>query len=290
MLTDVHLSIREAISSDRQQLANLIHFEMHVHRHLDWKPPLDWVGSSPYLVAFQDGQLVAALACPPDPPHTAWIRLFGVHSSLRVTEVWNALWPAARQRLSRMGGMRRAAAIPLHAWFQELLKGSHFTLASQIVLLDWSSNRGNPLPVRLAPEFTLRPMRLDDLQAVETVDVAAFQGLWQNSETSLELAFRQSAFAAVIEQDGVIVAYQISTATPLGGHLARLAVLPQFQWHRLGSCLVADLLHHFYRSGAQKVTVNTQSDNLASLALYQKIGFRKTGEEYPVFEHPIEGG
>jgi ribosomal protein S18 acetylase RimI-like enzyme len=32
------------------------------------------------------------------------------------------------------------------------------------------------------------------------------------------------------------------------------------------------------------LTVNTQSDNSASLALYRKIGFRETGERYPVYQ------
>lgn len=289
MLTNVRLSIREASPADKQQLANLIHFEVYVHRHLDWKPPLDWVGSSPYLVAYQNEQLAASLACPPDLAHTAWIRLFAVRSSLPLHEAWNALWPAARERLSQRPEMRRVAAIPLHTWFQEVLKRSRFEQAYRIVLLTWDRSRGEPPAPQLSPDFILRSMSLDDLDAVEAVDVAAFRGLWQNSKESLELAFRQSAVATVVEQDGTIAAYQISTTTPLGGHLARLAVLPQFQGRGLGAGLVGDLLRQFYRRGAQSVTVNTQHDNLASLALYQKTGFRKTGEEYPVYEYPLQG-
>jgi ribosomal protein S18 acetylase RimI-like enzyme len=73
----------------------------------------------------------------------------------------------------------------------------------------------------------------------------------------------------------------------MGGHLARLAVLPDFQGMGIGSALVQDLLWYFRRRGAQRVTVNTQKDNLASLAVYRKAGFFLTGEEYPVFQYNI---
>jgi ribosomal protein S18 acetylase RimI-like enzyme len=45
------------------------------------------------------------------------------------------------------------------------------------------------------------------------------------------------------------------------------------------------MLSQFDRRGAQAVTVNTQQDNIASLSLYQKAGFRRTGEEYPVYQY-----
>ena len=51
------LSTRPATQDDRRQLDNLIHFEPHVHRHLDWRRPLDWIGHSPFWVAEKDGRI-----------------------------------------------------------------------------------------------------------------------------------------------------------------------------------------------------------------------------------------
>ena len=67
MITKLKSSIRQANSSDRKQLANLIHFGTLVHRHLDWRPPLEWIGHDPFIVIEEDHRLIAALACPPDP-------------------------------------------------------------------------------------------------------------------------------------------------------------------------------------------------------------------------------
>jgi len=88
----------------------------------------------------------------------------------------------------------------------------------------------------------------------------------------------------VAEDDGQLLGYQISTATTMGGHLARLAVHPAAQGGGIGYALVHDMLSQFTRRGARQVTVNTQQDNLVSLALYQKAGFKRTGEEYPVYQ------
>jgi ribosomal protein S18 acetylase RimI-like enzyme len=73
----------------------------------------------------------------------------------------------------------------------------------------------------------------------------------------------------------------------MGGHLARLAVSPDFQGLGVGYNLLFDLLKQFQRRGARCVTVNTQHDNYASLALYQKVGFTPTGETYPIYQLPL---
>jgi ribosomal-protein-alanine N-acetyltransferase len=90
--------------------------------------------------------------------------------------------------------------------------------------------------------------------------------------------------ATVAEADGQILGYQLSTRNPLGAHLARLAVRPEMQGRGLGRALIADLIQQAERHGMYHLTVNTQSDNLSSLALYKKIGFSETGERYPVYQ------
>jgi [ribosomal protein S18]-alanine N-acetyltransferase len=280
MVSDIPITIRPAADKDRKQLASLIHFETFVHRHLDWRAPLDWVGFSPCLVAEQSGSLVATLISPPDPPDIAWIRLFAVSSDFDKREAWERLWPEAKARISGERGIT-IAAIPLQYWFQELLETSGFMHANNVIMLLWE--RGCAIPDSEQALVVPRPMNYDDLQAVVKVDTTAFGALWRNSLDSLELAFQQAAVATVAEQEGKVVGYQISTASPMGGHLARLAVAPAYQGKGIGYALVRDTLYQFNRRGAMRVTVNTQQDNLASLALYKKAGFHETKEKYPVF-------
>ncbi len=131
-------------------------------------------------------------------------------------------------------------------------------------------------------------MNFDDLPCVVEVDAAAFEPLWQNSLAALGKAFSQATYASVAEKEAGIVGYQLSTGNSFGVHLARLAVRPEVQGRGVASALISDLMAHVCLDGTlSRITVNTQSDNSTSLALYEKIGFWRTGEQYPVYTYRV---
>jgi ribosomal protein S18 acetylase RimI-like enzyme len=281
MTTTVDIGVRPAYLADQRQLAGLMHSSPHVHRHLDWRHPLDWIGSPPFYVLESQGQLAAALACPPDPPSIAWVRLFIASGKAPLEEAWQRLWEAARLDLSHKGSFL-VAAIVLQEWFNALLLASGFSSRQSIVMLE---RQGEPLLETAGPAgVSIRPMRPNDLPAVAEVDAAAFDPLWQNSLPTFEQAYLQAALTAVAEMEGRVIGYQISTRNPLGAHLARLAVRPEAQGGGIGYALIADLVRQAAGYGITHLTVNTQSDNAASLRLYKRTGFRETGERYPVYQ------
>jgi ribosomal protein S18 acetylase RimI-like enzyme len=276
------LSFRSATEEDRSRLANLLHFETHVHRHLDWRRPLDWLGSSPFLISETAGRLSATLACPQDPPGVAWVRLFAVVTRVDINEAWELLWPAAEEQLRALGAVE-SAAIPLHDWFRKLLSGSGFHHTHNVVVLDWRAAPVEPLD----SSVRIRPMNWEDLVAVQAVDQAAFAPLWQNSVAALEQAYRQAGFATVIEDEGQIVAYQLSTLSTQGLHLARLATHPSMQGKGLALRLVRDLQANVLQRHEGRLTVNTQDNNKPSLGLYKKLGFQLTNECFPVYQRAL---
>ncbi len=272
--------IRPAASSDQQKIADLIFFESHVHRHLDWRTPLDWLGSSPYWVFEEGQQITGALACPPDPDSIAWIRLFAYASHLSGDMAWAPLWEAARRQLGERGGAT-VAAIATQRWFDQILADDHFDLTEHIVLLEWVA--GQDEQGHSMPKVEIREMTRHDLPRVVDVDAAAFEPLWRNSLAALSKAYDQSSYSSVAVDPTGIIGYQISSGGSFGAHLARLAVLPRAQGQGVGAALVRELIAHMQRGGGSKVTVNTQAENAASLALYSRLGFRRTGEKYPVY-------
>ena len=282
-MVNIQLVARTANPSDRTQIANLMYFEPHVHRHLDWRAPLDWLGASEYWVLEQSGIITAALACPPDPEGVAWLRLFAHSSLVPLVEAWTILWETARTALQ--GRDLVVAAITVSDWFESLLVDNGFTGQQQIVVLEQNSFR---FQQHLIPsDIQIRPMSEADLPAVVLVDDAGFERLWKNSLNTLRFGFLQAGFATVAQINDEVVGYQISTRNSFGAHLARLAVAPQQQRHGIGYYLVQDLLNKTRLAGLQRLTVNTQSDNRASLALYKKIGFVLTGERYTVFTYRL---
>jgi len=281
MISDADLQLRPAVLTDQRGIANLIHFSPHAHRHLDWRSPLDWIGSPPYFVIESLGQVIAALGCPPDPPAVAWVRLFVNSGKIPVQESWKLLWDKTHGELIGNGQMM-VAAIVLQEWLEDVLISSGFTTHQSIVMLE--RDGGSAVELKSTINIFIRAMMPYDLPAVADVDASAFEHLWQNSLPALEKAYPQAVLATVAEMEGSIIGYQISTRNPLGAHLARLAVRPSIQGHGVGFSLVADLIQKAERRGMSHLTVNTQSDNVTSLALYQRMGFHETGERYPVYQ------
>lgn len=280
---DEKIKVRSAQEKDRHQIANLIHFEPYTHRHLDWRPPLDWIGHKPYLVAESQRQIIGALACPLDPQDVAWIRLFAVAGQYDVNQVWVQLWEECMKTLTELKP-KVVAAIPMQNWFQEILDSFDFTKSNDVIMLtreldELPKKRGNH------DEIIIRMMNIDDIEKVCRVDQVAFDPIWRNSKEALEFAYQQSALATVAEnKDYGILGYTISTVSPVGGHLARLAVHPDFQSSGIGYKLTLDVLKQFQKRGSSQVSVNTQLNNNASLSLYKRLGFTKTGEILPVFQ------
>ncbi|MCW5875137.1 MAG: GNAT family N-acetyltransferase [Anaerolineales bacterium] len=272
--------LRPATEEDRSRLANLLHFETHVHRHLDWRRPLEWLGQSPFLVAEQSGRILAALACPADPPGLAWIRLFAVMTRVDISAAWEALWGEARDILAKSGA-QQAAAIPLNDWFARELHNTRFEHTHNVVVLSWPVR---PDILEVPAVGLVRPMQPADLRTVYEVDKAAFTPLWQNPQQAVEHAYQQAGYATVLELDGNVVAYQISTQSAQGLHLARLATHPSLQGRGLALALTTDLQREANKRKELRLSVNTQDNNQPSLALYKKLGFQLTGETYPVHE------
>ncbi len=277
------LLIRTAQQADLTALQNLVQFESYVHRHLDWRNPMQWLTASDFWVAESQGKVIAALACVPDPPEPAWIRLFANRSSRAPSDTWAQLWDAALQSLA-FDQYSKAAAIALYPWFQTLLEKSGFRNTHDVVTLSWRAVRSPDEPPSAAQ---IRPMRVDDLTAVLALDSTAFDPIWRISSGSLLAAFSDAQLATVFCQQGEVVGYQITTHNPWGGHLARLAVSPHARRQGIGRALVQNMLRDLFEHGALQVTVNTQSNNQNSLRLYERLGFQKTGEYYPVYEYDL---
>ncbi|MCC6299542.1 MAG: GNAT family N-acetyltransferase [Anaerolineales bacterium] len=276
--------VRQASLADHQQLSNLIFFETRMHRHLDWRQPLEWLGN-PFYWALDDGShITAALACPPEAPNIHWIRLFVFSGQWNADNAWSLLWQTARAEITDAGGLH-VAAIVMQPWFQSALAASGFESRQSVVMLEW---RYQPWVRKEAQGVRLRKMIEADLPAVEEVDSAAFDPLWRNPQLTLRAAFAQALYASVAEDETGVVGYQITTGGGSRAHLARLAVHPTRQGRGIAHHLSSDLLTRLTNHGVGKLSVNTQSDNFSSLGLYERLGFKRTGEQYPVFAFDMQ--
>jgi ribosomal protein S18 acetylase RimI-like enzyme len=275
--------VRPTDLNDRDLVRGLIEGARWRHQHLDWANALSLLDDHPFLMVEEHGLPVGCMACPPDPPGVAWIRVFASASGYKVEDVWSALWERVVAEAAHFG-IERVAALSLHPWMGPLLTGSDFVKDNAVIFMAWETELP---PQHSHSSAELRDLAPSDVEAVAAVDHRAFQPIWRHSPRALHLALEQSSYARVALIGGQIVGYQICTATAFGAHLARLAVDPDVQHHGLGRVLVADVLRTFSDRGYGRVTVNTQADNLTSQALYKHLGFHETGQVFPVFERGL---
>ncbi len=286
------LRARLATASDRNVIMTLVRFERRVHSHLDWRPVEAWLGAQPFLLAEQGRRQVGALACPPDPPDTAWIRLLAVSDDFSAQDVWRLLWEPARAQLAAMR-VTGVAGLSTGDWMPLLYEWAGFQRTHEVVVLARPAQpdarrRGRALPVSIPPApARLRLARPDDYAALITTDQAAFTPPWHLSSEMLRTAIAQADLITVAEADGQIVGYQLTTANRNGAHLARLAVGPPWQGHGIGAALVANMIEYYEARGVHELTVNTQDSNAASLNVYQRLGFQLSGARFPVFQLPL---
>jgi len=279
----INTQVRPADLKDHQRLSNLIFFETRTHRHLDWRSPLEWLGDRFFWMAEYGAQITAALACPVETDGIAWVRLF-VHTGYWSAEnAWHVLWTTARDEMAHAGGVT-VAAIAIQPWFRDVLASSGFTSHQQIVMLEWQYQ---PWASREADGVRIRKMTEADLPDVERVDGESFDPVWHNSLDTLRRAFAQSLVATVAEGERGVIGYQLTTGGGGRGHLARLAVHSSMQGRGVGRVLLGDLFARLVHNGYSRLTVNTQDDNAVSLSLYQKMGFVRTGELYPVYTFDV---
>ncbi len=89
-------TIIQAKSQDTRVIAEFIDRASLVHRHLDWRPLMQWVDREPFLVKFEKGKIQGILSCAPDPEGIAWIHCFAAVSQLTYQETWMELFEVAK--------------------------------------------------------------------------------------------------------------------------------------------------------------------------------------------------
>jgi len=175
------------------------------------------------------------------------------------------------------------ASVCIFDWFAELLAGSNFQHLEDIVAFRFSGERY----LQDRSWQNIRAMSSQDLPAVADVDYQAFIPLWQTPLDGLQAAFAVSWYSTVFIHGNRVVGFLISTLKGHNSHLARIAVLPDYQNHGIATDLITDYFNHCQQNQILDITLNTQNDNLHSISLYRKLGFIETGEVYPVYVRNI---
>lgn len=277
------LQISVVTQQDTTRLGEFLTQHSYFARHLDWNTPLDWVGRRPFYLAEAEGIVQGIFCAVIEPEGISWLRIFAAKQYSNYTNIFKALLdPTIGELRTRL--TKKFAALASSSWLQRLLIQNDFTHYQDVVTL--MINIENLTP-KTNTRIDCRDMEPADLPAIAHIDNTAFEPLWQNSYAQIEGAYRTCQITRVLETDGNVIGYSMSTANPFQVHLARLAVAREYQHQGYGYWLLQDLFEVSLSMRIGLVSLNTQDSNQNSLKLYKSTGFELTGDRLPVYAFPI---
>jgi ribosomal-protein-alanine N-acetyltransferase len=233
-----------------------------------------------------DGDAVGAFLCvSSNQARWAFVRGLAVRNGWRTQEGLAAVLDPAAGRL-RSAGVTHLAVYGTALWLLPALLHVGFERREWIVSLE---RHPRPMPGLPAGPAGVRPVRPDDLAALAALDGAIFEPPYQLASGELIELMVTSGHFIVAEGAGPIglLGYACADVLVDTGQIIRLAVHPDAQRQGIGRALLNDALVYCQSEGAQRVTINTQESNAASLRLYEQSGFRRVGRRVPLLVRPL---
>jgi ribosomal protein S18 acetylase RimI-like enzyme len=281
------ITLQSYRTQDRRAVQQLLARSHRVHTHLDWYETDQWLDTTSHITvaAWQGTHLIGLLGMSMPLAGASWLRVAAFDVNADVDTVMTALWQNVMAELTSVGA-RQAALLSIQDWILPCAQSLGFQKYDDVITLQRVST--------LQPDagdtpYRVRAYAAGELNAIVNVDLAAFAAPWQMSRDEIRQAERQAANISVAVLGEQVIGYQLSTLYFDGAHLARLAVLPEFQGRGVGRALLYDLIQRFIRRGVFAVSVNTQASNLHSQNLYERTGFRRTGYDLPVYLLDLPG-
>ncbi|MBP2666033.1 MAG: rimI [Firmicutes bacterium] len=126
-------------------------------------------------------------------------------------------------------------------------------------------------------EIIVRPMTVEDLDGVMSVEFDSFLTPWSRTAFEEELTQNRLARYIVAEEDGNIVGYAGTWLVINEAHVTNVAVSGQHRREGIGRLLMEKLMELARDSGMDSMTLEVRVTNAAARHLYQQMGFVEAG-------------
>lgn len=138
-------------------------------------------------------------------------------------------------------------------------------------------------------EVFIRPMQMEDLEAVHAIDCLSFSLPWpakafryellENERSRLWVAVVKTAEGNVQVVGDIVVWLVVDEA-----HIATLAVHPDYRRCGIARQLLATALEAARQMGMQSATLEVRAGNLAAQKLYLSFGFEIVGRRHAYYQ------
>jgi ribosomal-protein-alanine N-acetyltransferase len=123
----------------------------------------------------------------------------------------------------------------------------------------------------------LRPMRVEDLDAVLQIEQRSFASPWRREHFQAELDHDDWARPQVVTHDSKLVAYAVVWELASELRINNFAVDPSRRRNGIGRWMLGRLLEHAKHADCTEATLEVRAGNTAALDLYRRFGFEVIG-------------
>ncbi len=127
------------------------------------------------------------------------------------------------------------------------------------------------MSTQLKTQYQLRPMQMDDLDAIMQIEPTIYSHPWTRGNFSDSLNSGYSAW--VLEQDRGVIGYALLMMILDEAHLLNLSVAKHQQKQGLGRYLLEHMLKIAKNHQAANLFLEVRPSNVAAIALYENMGF-----------------
>ena len=235
-------------------------------------------------VAWHESQPVATLIASSSNPQCAWIRCcaidgiaFSDHTAVLAQLAHTLIAQAPVTALYYSGDF-------YDRWFTDILSGVGFQPHNIIIGLQ----RHTTIPIiASAQPAALQRLHNEDIAAIQLIDSHAFAYEWLKNDYEIHQLFNTDTIAFHATMADRSVGYAIAVLHDHGSllHIVRIAVLPEWRRQGIAQQLLAAVITYGQQIATTQISLNTQHDNHAALALYQRAGFQQTADRHEVIMH-----
>jgi [ribosomal protein S18]-alanine N-acetyltransferase len=127
------------------------------------------------------------------------------------------------------------------------------------------------MSAQLKLHLSLRPMQLDDLDAIMQIEPTIYSHPWTRGNFSDSLNSGYSAW--VLEEKDEMIGYALLMLVMDEAHLLNLSIAKHRQKQGLGRYLLEHMLKIARSHNAANMFLEVRTSNISAIALYENMGF-----------------
>jgi ribosomal-protein-alanine N-acetyltransferase len=125
----------------------------------------------------------------------------------------------------------------------------------------------------LKTQYQFRPMQMDDLDAVMTIEPQIYPYPWTRGNFSDSLSSGYSAWILMLNEQ--VIGYSLMMLVLDEAHLLNLSVAKSYQKQGLGRILLEYMVNTAKSNQMANMFLEVRPSNISAIALYENMGFNE---------------